>query len=225
MNFLLSIFVCAPVFVTCFSLCPPIVCDTYMCKLIEHCDGRIAPKGGYCGCCDSCVKQLEEGDLCPSLPLLGAPIQSECGEGLYCDKETSLCTKFGGACKEEYDSKKQITDPMLGMDLPECEDDGSYKPKQCSESVCYCVSADGKQIGGATYRWEADDVKCECARERYEVTMGPQRLGQFVPQCDESGDYKSIQCHGSVCYCVDRSYGNKIEGSERHISELGNFEC
>ena len=32
-------------------------------------------------------------------------------------------------------------------------------------------------------------------------------LGAFVPQCDEQGQYRSQQCHGSTghCWCVDSS--------------------
>lgn len=36
-------------------------------------------------------------------------------------------------------------------------------------------------------------------------------VGQYVPQCDEHGAYKSTQCHASIrqCWCVD-SNGQEI---------------
>ena len=40
-------------------------------------------------------------------------------------------------------------------------------------------------------------------------------LGAFMPQCNEDGSYKEVQCHGSTgyCWCVDKN-GNKKEGTE-----------
>ena len=42
----------------------------------------------------------------------------------------------------------------------------------------------------------------------------PQMPGSFVPQCDENGDYKSMQCHGSIgsCWCSDNK-GREIDNT------------
>jgi len=37
--------------------------------------------------------------------------------------------------------------------------------------------------------------------------ISPPLVGSYVPQCDDSGNYKSFQCHGSIgsCWCADNS--------------------
>jgi hypothetical protein len=41
-------------------VCPENVCDGMRCESVENCDGRVDPKGGFCGCCPVCMKQLGE---------------------------------------------------------------------------------------------------------------------------------------------------------------------
>lgn len=45
------------------------------------------------------------------------------------------------------------------------------------------------------------------------------RLGAFVPKCRPDGEYEEMQCHGSVCFCVDEG-GEEIVGTRvpRHHS-------
>uniref|UniRef100_A0A803YHI8 Nidogen 1 n=1 Tax=Meleagris gallopavo TaxID=9103 RepID=A0A803YHI8_MELGA len=69
-------------------------------------------------------------------------------------------------------------------------------------------------------------VKTKCQREK-EVALGSGgtffqreiRVGQFIPQCDEHGNYVPTQCHGSTgyCWCVDRD-GNEIDGTRSGLS-------
>lgn len=50
--------------------------------------------------------------------------------------------------------------------------------------------------------------------------------GQYIPQCDEDGYYKPMQCHGSAgqCWCVDR-YGNEVVGSRTDgVADCGKEE-
>ena len=44
--------------------------------------------------------------------------------------------------------------------------------------------------------------------------MTPPLVGSYVPQCDDSGNYKSMQCHGSIgsCWCSDEK-GNEIDNT------------
>ena len=63
----------------------------------------------------------------------------------------------------------------------------------------------------------------ECEMERqsvydsFPVIDGKKRplLGAFIPQCNEDGSYKEVQCHGSTgyCWCVDDS-GRKREETQ-----------
>ena len=43
-------------------------------------------------------------------------------------------------------------------------------------------------------------------------------------KCDSMGNFDSIQCRGSVCYCVDQ-FGDQINGTSRHISQSSNMTC
>jgi len=47
-----------------------------------------------------------------------------------------------------------------------------------------------------------------------EYNNSPQMPGSFVPQCDNDGNYKSMQCHGSIgsCWCSDTD-GNEIDNT------------
>ena len=51
-------------------------------------------------------------------------------------------------------------------------------------------------------------------------------LGAYKPQCNEQGDYKKKQCHGSTgyCWCVDSKTGREIKGTKKHSRE-GDFKC
>lgn len=52
---------------------------------------------------------------------------------------------------------------------------------------------------------ERPTTPCEQHRERAQSRTGLD--GAFIPQCDEQGQYRSLQCHGSTghCWCVDSS--------------------
>ncbi len=56
-----------------------------------------------------------------------------------------------------------------------------------------------------------------CANKRAELLGKSDRplVGQFVPQCELDGNYKEVQCWGSVgqCWCVDRLTGVQIDGT------------
>ena len=66
--------------------------------------------------------------------------------------------------------------------------------------------------------------KSECEKERqsvfesFPIIHGKRRplLGAFMPQCNEDGTYKEVQCHGSTgyCWCVDE------DGTKRQETEV-----
>ena len=65
--------------------------------------------------------------------------------------------------------------------------------------------------------------RSECEKERqsvfdsFPIIQGERKppLGAFIPQCNEDGSYKKVQCHGSTghCWCVDES-GTKQKETE-----------
>lgn len=50
----------------------------------------------------------------------------------------------------------------------------------------------------------AERRKTQCEHHRDQLQDGA-ALGAFIPQCDEQGHYRPLQCHGSTghCWCVD----------------------
>uniref|UniRef100_A0A663N0X7 Nidogen 1 n=1 Tax=Athene cunicularia TaxID=194338 RepID=A0A663N0X7_ATHCN len=73
--------------------------------------------------------------------------------------------------------------------------------------------------GDGNVCYEVEKTKCQHERE---VALGSGgaffsreiRIGHFIPQCDEHGNYLPTQCHSSTeyCWCVDRD-GNEIDGT------------
>ena len=47
--------------------------------------------------------------------------------------------------------------------------------------------------------------------------------GAFTPQCEETGEYKNKQCHGSTgyCWCVDTKNGKEIQGTRKNVRTVG----
>ncbi|CAL1285381.1 unnamed protein product [Larinioides sclopetarius] len=55
--------------------------------------------------------------------------------------------------------------------------------------------------------------KCQKQRDHANAMM---TFGQFVPECDDNGDYAKEQCNdGAYCYCVDPKTGKQIGKSKR----------
>lgn len=56
---------------------------------------------------------------------------------------------------------------------------------------------------------------CESQRVDYATNPLP---GAFIPRCKANGNFEAEQCHGSVCYCVNRN-GIPIPGTEVNIGQ------
>ncbi|XP_077498799.1 uncharacterized protein LOC144109905 isoform X2 [Amblyomma americanum] len=70
-------------------------CEKVVCKPISasECDGLVVPNASDCACCDYCVKQLEEGEICFSFTQFGLALWGQCKDGLKCNKTVSRCEK------------------------------------------------------------------------------------------------------------------------------------
>ncbi|XP_071601251.1 nidogen-2 isoform X2 [Heliangelus exortis] len=120
--------------------------------------------------------------------------------------------------------------PVGGGHVPQCDEEGGYRPLQChgSTGYCWCVDAAGQEIAGTRTAPGSTPPRCgspgsmqqltPCEHERLyprAVPPGPSPVGDgHVPQCDEEGGYRPLQCHGSTgyCWCVDAA-GQEIAGT------------
>jgi len=121
------------------------------------------------------------------------------------------------------------------VDIPECDaTTGQYRPMQTDDLSRdrWCVGPEGLELSGTRTPKHLPDPAClaftpkeipitKCEREYQEATKDPELIGQFVPQCDEKGNYEPMQCWGSTgtCWCVDGN-GTMINGTLTLPGEL-----
>uniref|UniRef100_A0A8U7NHQ6 Nidogen 2 n=1 Tax=Corvus moneduloides TaxID=1196302 RepID=A0A8U7NHQ6_CORMO len=120
--------------------------------------------------------------------------------------------------------------PVGDGHVPQCDEQGRYRPLQChgSSGHCWCVDAAGQEIAGTRTAPGTTPPRCGspepterppsmCERWRQSLLEhygGSPRGDQYVPQCDASGDFTPLQCHGDsgYCWCVEQS-GREIPGT------------
>ncbi|NWT76966.1 NID2 protein, partial [Prunella himalayana] len=120
--------------------------------------------------------------------------------------------------------------PVGDSHVPQCDEQGRYRPLQCHSSSghCWCVDAAGQEIAGTRTAPGTTLPRCGnpepterppsmCERWRQSLLEhygGSPRGDQYVPQCDPSGDFTPLQCHGDsgYCWCVEQS-GREIPGT------------
>ncbi|KAK7152742.1 hypothetical protein R3I93_010837 [Phoxinus phoxinus] len=132
-------------------------------------------------------------------------------------------------CEQHRDSLQSGNGgvPLVGGFIPQCDEEGQYRSQQCHGSTghCWCVDSRGQERAGTrtppgTQRMNCDEPgrpKTQCEEHRYSLQSGNggvPLVGGFIPQCDEEGQYRSQQCHGSTghCWCVD-SRGQERAGT------------
>ncbi|MFT7806148.1 nidogen-1-like [Arapaima gigas] len=107
-----------------------------------------------------------------------------------------------------------------------CRDIDECQPGRChQDAICYntegsftCQCRPGFYGDGFYCSPERQKTRCEQHRERVLATIVPRgprpHLGLYVPECDEVGNYKPMQCRTSTgeCWCVDRN-GLEISGT------------
>ncbi|NXT60378.1 NID2 protein, partial [Chaetops frenatus] len=120
--------------------------------------------------------------------------------------------------------------PVGDGHVPQCDEQGRYRPLQChgSSGHCWCVDAAGQEIAGSRTAPGSTPPRCGspepterppsmCERWRQSLLEhygGRPRGDQYVPQCEPSGDFTPLQCHGDsgYCWCVEQS-GREIPGT------------
>ncbi|XP_041942969.1 nidogen-2 isoform X5 [Alosa sapidissima] len=148
------------------------------------------------------------------------------GNGFQCHPQSGGSERPKTHCERHRDSAQTSQDgfSLVGAFVPECDEAGQYRPLQCHGSTghCWCVDVQGQERAGTRappssprpncnepVRPERPRTQCEHHRDSLQGSHGG--VGAFVPQCDEAGQYRPLQCHGSSghCWCVD------VQGQER----------
>ncbi|XP_034533825.1 nidogen-2 isoform X2 [Notolabrus celidotus] len=137
-------------------------------------------------------------------------------------------------CEHHRDSVQTTSPegyPIIGAYVPQCDANGEYRSSQChgSSGHCWCVDRTGQERTGTRTppgtpprdcdrpdEPERPKTHCEHHRDSVQTTSpeGYPIIGAYVPQCDASGLYTPLQCHGSSghCWCVDRN-GQERDGT------------
>ncbi|XP_073725332.1 nidogen-2 isoform X5 [Misgurnus anguillicaudatus] len=182
---------------------------------IPQCDdeGQYTPlqchgSTGHCWCVDS-TGQERAGTRTPP----GSP-QRNCDEPVHPIRPKTQCEHHRDSVKSETEGV-----PLVGAFIPQCDDEGQYTPLQCHGSTghCWCVDSTGQEREGTRTPPGSPQRNCDepvqpirpktqCEHHRDSVQGGTGGVpGAFVPQCDDEGQYRPLQCHGSTghCWCVD----------------------
>ncbi|NXX10210.1 NID2 protein, partial [Podargus strigoides] len=168
--------------------------------------------------------------LVPMLALPGAAsLSSHCCLALLAEGSTQRLTP----CQHQQLYPRAVPpgpSPVGDGHMPQCDEEGRYRPLQChgSTGYCWCVDAAGQEIAGTRTAPGSTPPRCGnpepterpptmCERWRQSLLEhygGSPRRDQYVPQCDARGTFTPLQCHGDsgYCWCVDES-GREIQGT------------
>ncbi|XP_041418737.1 nidogen-1 isoform X2 [Xenopus laevis] len=168
--------------------------------------------------CNDGYQFLEDGRTCASVERT----INHCLTGTHnCDiAERAHCIYTGGssyicACLSGYSGDGRV-----------CEDVDECETSQCHpDAVCYnipgsfsCHCKPGYQGNGfQCFPGEPQKTPCQLHQDSIlgsPSVRGARPVGQFLPQCDESGNYVPRQCHSGsgYCWCVDKD-GNELPGT------------
>uniref|UniRef100_A0A8V5HCM6 Uncharacterized protein n=1 Tax=Melopsittacus undulatus TaxID=13146 RepID=A0A8V5HCM6_MELUD len=149
------------------------------------------------------------------------------GDGFQC---THGSTQRLTPCQHEQLYPREVPpgpSPVSNGHVPQCDEEGQYRPLQCHSSTgyCWCVDAAGQEIAGTRTAPGSTPPRCGTPErprtmcERWQQSLlehygGSPRSDQYVPQCDVEGNFTPLQCHGDsgYCWCVDES-GREIQGT------------
>ncbi|XP_074852310.1 nidogen-2 [Carettochelys insculpta] len=191
--------------------------------------------GQNCSDVDECAeRRCHQAAVCDNTP---GSFSCRCqpgyqGDGFQCTPEAAQQLT---PCEQErlYPKPAQglqgVAGP-LGLHVPQCDEQGNYRPLQChgSTGFCWCVDGAGQEIAGSRSPPGTAPLRCRtpeptqrpqtmCERWRQSLLEhygGRPREDQYVPQCDALGSFHPLQCHGTsgYCWCVDES-GREVHGT------------
>uniref|UniRef100_A0A4W3IAF4 Nidogen 2 n=1 Tax=Callorhinchus milii TaxID=7868 RepID=A0A4W3IAF4_CALMI len=196
----------------------------YRCEC--HHGYQFAEDGRTCVLVDKCA----EGRCHPAATCYNIPGSFVCqcnpgyeGDGLQC-RPGKNPEHNRERLQAEYSSRGDR--PHFTIHIPQCDEHGNFRPLQCHGSIgqCWCVNERGQEIPGSRTFPGTDQPQCGlpepttrpqtlCERWRQMSETSGTSADQYVPQCDEYGNFSPMQCRGNrVCWCVDKD-GREIQGT------------
>ncbi|XP_060736413.1 nidogen-2 isoform X1 [Tachysurus vachellii] len=167
----------------------------------EQCHGST----GHCWCVDSTGRERAGTRTPPGTPNV------DCDAPVHPERPNTHCEQH----REAEKSRVNRLD-IVGAYIPQCDQEGHYRPQQCHGSTghCWCVDSKGQERAGTRTPPGTPPINCDtpgrpktqCEQHRHSAQHGADSaLGAYIPECDEEGRYRSLQCHGSTghCWCVD----------------------
>lgn len=141
--------------------------------------------------------------------------------------------QYSSACLQQQLSDEANCGGM-GCYKTKCQEDGSYAPQQTLGSACWCVDEQGMKFEDTVESCalftpncalRRTQSACEAKRARETKSCG-NRIGCFVTQCDDNGNFLPSQKHSSAnsCWCVNEK-GMEVNGTRNSCSQLGATEC
>uniref|UniRef100_A0A1D0C023 U20-hexatoxin-Hi1a n=1 Tax=Hadronyche infensa TaxID=153481 RepID=TK1A_HADIN len=123
-------------------------------------------------------------------------------------------------CQQHRERETRSRAPLPLRLIPECDENGEYKPLQCFKDSKFCACWD--KTGQPMTEPKQGIKACECIVQRETVQKIRGLIGAFTPQCEEDGKYSKMQCHGSTghCWCVEQVSGRNVTAPVR-----GRLEC
>ncbi|XP_005398080.1 PREDICTED: thyroglobulin [Chinchilla lanigera] len=105
--------------------------------------------------------------------------------------------------------------------IPQCSADGSFQTIQCKNDgrSCWCVDADGREVPGSRQPGRPTACLSFCQLHRQQILLNGyinSTATSYLPQCQDSGDYASVQCDlwQAQCWCVDTE-GMEVYGTRQ----------
>ncbi|KAL4229463.1 hypothetical protein ACF0H5_012501 [Mactra antiquata] len=149
-------------------------------------------------------------------------------KGSHCECCDVCETDVGPCAKERSEVNVRLeadtNHMLLGLTAPTCDSAGYYTGMQIRGSQAFCVTKNGTMIDGySVYRWmTGDNMNCQCARDQYDY-MQTGLIGKMF-HCEANGNYASVGCTGSVCYCQDLD-GKQVGTTTVPIGEKDSLNC